>query len=105
MAALEDELEQFKNGHTKSSGSLLDFKSLFTKVQRNKGGTQYDLPLVKMRVEMIATGAAPSVFNQILFIFAQSVDPDVDVSKLPHLTYLQHLRHKTTMLRPSPLTL
>ncbi len=45
-----------------------------------------------MMLEMIATGAAPSVIGKLIFIFARTIDPHVQVKSLPHLRYIQHLR-------------
>ena len=76
----------------------MDLSALFTKVRKGKGAPQYDLELVKMLVEMIAIGAVLSVINKILLIFAQLVNPDMVVEKLPHKTYLQQLGHILTCI-------
>ena len=82
------------NSHL-SSVILCYFTSISTQVRRGKAGSgsaQYRLTLVKMMLEMIATGAAPSVIGKLIFIFARTINPDVEVNSLPHLRYIQHLR-------------
>ena len=45
-----------------------------------------------MMLEMIATGAAPSIIGKLMVIFARTVEPDTVIENIPQLRYIQHLR-------------
>ena len=67
--------------------------NLVGKVHRSKrgGAEQYTIELVKMMLEMIAAGAAPSHVESLMIVFARTVDPDAEIELLPHLRYIQNL--------------
>ena len=74
--------------------SQISVNDLFARaINSTEGGaSQYNTELVKMMLEMIATGASPSEIESLVIIFAHTIDPDVNVESLPHLRYIQNLR-------------
>ena len=67
---------------------------LFERTRKStKGGaSQYNTELVKIILEMIATGAAPSEIESLVIIFARTIELDDKIESLPRLRYIQNLR-------------
>ena len=76
-----------------NKSTVKNIKELFDKSRRSKrgGASQYNLDLVKMMLEMISTGAAPSTIESLMIIFARTVDPDVEIEELPNGRYICNL--------------
>ena len=92
IIGLEEQLDNLMKDRHK--GTQLGMTELFKEVQKSERGgkRQYRIELVKMMLEMIATGAAPSTIASLVLIFAKTVEPDAEIEALPHLTYVQNLR-------------
>ena len=71
----------------------ISVNDLFARARKStKGGaSQYNTELVKIMLEMIATGAAPSAIESLMIIFAHTIDPEINIESLPRLRYIQNL--------------